>query len=267
VSPEGEIPVSLVSHAPLERGQLATFEDLSGRAAGRRYLAYLRIDADRIGDEFRNLAGRPQRTWGLSKLLDAAFSSAVAKLIASKFPNLYPVYGGGDDLFVIGPWNETLDFASAWRSEFRVISGDKLTFSAGVALAKPRQHILTKSEEAEHALDQAKGPPRDSIHALGITIPWGEFAGVLEGAHRLADLHADGQIRSALLHNIMELHSRWRQGDARWHSLLFYQTERNLAGAARDFVRREFLSVGNLWRHANFAVQYAMLSSASAERN
>lgn len=34
VSAEGEVPVPLVSHAPTERGQLATFEDLSNRAAG-----------------------------------------------------------------------------------------------------------------------------------------------------------------------------------------------------------------------------------------
>jgi len=64
-SPDGQVPIPLVSHAPLEHGQLATFEELAARAAGRHYLAYLRIDADRIGLEFRNLAGNPRRTWGL----------------------------------------------------------------------------------------------------------------------------------------------------------------------------------------------------------
>jgi hypothetical protein len=267
VSPDGQIPIPLISHAPLEHGQLATFEELSGRAAGRHYLAYLRIDADQIGLEFRNLAGDPRRTWGLSTLLDSAFSSAVPNLIGSKFPNLYPVYGGGDDLFVIGPWNDILDFSAAWRSEFRVISGDKLTFSAGVALAKPRQHILTKSEEAEHLLNEHAKGPRDSIHALGCTIQWAEFAQVLECARRLAVMHAERQIKSAMLHNVIELHDRWRKGDARWRSLLFYQVERNLTGAANSFVKRVFLSPGNLWKHADFAVRYAMLRSVGEERN
>lgn len=267
VSATGEVPVSLVSHAPTERGQLATFEDLSNRAAGRGYLAYLRIDADRIGEKFRDLAGQPQRIWGLSKLLDCTFSSAVSKLITARFPNLYPVYGGGDDLFVIGPWNDILDFAAAWRSEFRAISGDKLSFSAGVALAKPRQHILTKSEDAKRALNEHAKVPRDSIHALGCTIPWSEFPSVLDGSRRMAALYAESQIRSALLHNLIELHARWRQGDASWHSLLFYQTERNLTGAAKDFVKHAFLSPGNLWRHANFAVQYTILGATSAERS
>ena len=267
LSADGEIPVPLVSHAPTERGQLATFEDLSNRAAGRGYLAFLRIDADRIGEKFRDLAGQPERIRGLSKLLDGAFSSSVSHLIASQFPNLYPVYGGGDDLFVIGPWNDILDFAAAWRSEFRAISGDHLSFSAGVALAKPRQHILTKSEEAERALNEHAKVPRDSIHALGCTIPWSEFPSVLDGARRMAVLLAEGQIRSALLHNLIELHGRWRRGDARWHSLLFYQTERNLSGAGRDFVKQAFLSPGKLWRHANFAAQYTMLGATSARGN
>jgi CRISPR-associated protein Csm1 len=267
ISPDGQITIPLVSHVPVERGQLATFEDLSARAAGRRYLAYLRIDADRIGLEFRNLAGNPRRTWGLSTLLDSAFSSAVPNLIGSKFPNLYPVYGGGDDLFVIGPWNDILDFAAAWRSEFRAISDNKLTFSAGVALAKPRQHILTKSDDAEHALSEHAKGPRDSIRVLGCTMPWPEFDEALAGARRLAAMHAERQIKSALLNNIVELHDRARNGDARWHSLLFYQIERNLTGEAKSFVRSAFLAPGNLWKHANFIARYAMLHLSGEERN
>lgn len=267
VSPAGEIAIPLISHAPLERGQLATFENLSERATGRHYLAYLRIDADRIGLEFRSLAGNPRRTCGLSILLDSAFSSAVSNLMGSRFPNLYPVYGGGDDLFVIGPWNDILGFAASWRSEFRAISGGKLTFSAGVALAKPRQHILTKAEEAEYALNEHAKGPRDSIHALGCTISWAEFDEALAGARRLASLYADRKIKSALLHNIVELHDRCRKGDARWHSLLFYQIERNLTGEAKTFIKRAFLSPGDLWKHAGFAVRYAMLCSAGEETN
>jgi CRISPR-associated protein Csm1 len=267
VSRDGGDHISLVAHAPLERGQLATFEDLSKRAAGRQYLGYLRMDADRIGIEFNKLCGDPGRVWGLSTLLDSAFSSAVTDLIRSRFPNLYPVYGGGDDMFVIGPWNEILDFAAEWRFEFRAITKDKLSFSAGMALAKPRQHILTKSEEAEYALNEHAKSLRDSIHALGCTIPWTEFDGALTVARNLTEMHTGRQIRSALLYNIIDLHGRWRKGDARWHSLLFYQVERNLAGDAKNFIQQAFLSPGEFWKHADFAVRYTMLRSAGEERN
>ncbi|MBV8847201.1 MAG: hypothetical protein JO307_30695 [Bryobacterales bacterium] len=213
-SSQGEIPIPLISHAPVEGDGLATFEQLARRSAGRQYLAYLRIDADRIGQEFSKLEGNPQRTWGLSRLLDEAFTSGITKLLQTRFPNLYPVYGGGDDLFLIGPWNDALKFAVEWRNEFRGISGDRLTFSAGCALAKPRQHILTKSEEAKDALDQAK-EHRDSIHALGATISWSDFDEVYASGDKLAKFHTSGQIKSALLYNIMNLHDRWVKGDER----------------------------------------------------
>jgi len=259
ISSTGEIPIPLISHMPLQGHEPATFEQLAARAAGRRYLAYLRIDADKIGETFRNLGGDASRTWGLSTLLDHAFSSAVSKLMAEKFPDLYPVYGGGDDLFVIGPWNRALDFAAAWHSEFRSITDNKLTFSAGMALAKARQHILTKAEEANYLLEECAKVPRDSIHVLGETIRWAAFDEALVAARQLADMYAKQRIRSALLEDILKLHERWRKGDERWHSLLFYQIERNLGGEEMSFIRRAFLSPGNLWKHAGFVVRYVML--------
>jgi CRISPR-associated protein Csm1 len=204
VSPDGEFEVPLLTHAPVDRhGELLSFEELCERAAGRPYLAYLRMDADRVGIQFSQLKGIPSSIWGLSTLLDSAFSSEIGGLIRSKYPNIYPVYGGGDDLFVIGPWNDVLDFAADWYAKFREISDRRLTFSAGVALAKPRQHILSKSEQAKDALDEEAKKHRDSIHALGCTVPWPQFAAVLDIARQLAQFHAQRQIKSAMLYNIL----------------------------------------------------------------
>jgi len=254
----GTIEISSITHVPLHNGQLATFEQLAAKAIGRPYLGYLRIDADRIGAAFGKLENNPMRVWGLSRLLDRSFSAAVQDLLATRFPNVYPVYGGGDDLFVIGPWQDVLAFASALRRHFSTISGNQLTLSAGVALAKRKQHILTKSDEAEHALSAYAKRGRNSIHALGATMRWPDFDNALEAGQKLADLRARGRIRNAILQNILELHARWKEGDARWHSLLYYQVERNLREAreASDFVRQSFLGRGALWPHADFAVRY-----------
>jgi len=265
LSSNGSVSIPSLSHLPLERGQLATFENLAARALGRPYLAYLRIDADKIGEQFRLLAADPRRTWGLSSLLDRAFSQSVSRLIQSKFPNLYPVYGGGDDLFIIGPWNDVLDFAQAWHSEFQIITGGKLTFSAGVALAKPRQHILTKSDEAEHLLNAFAKTGRDSIHALGQTLTWAEYTKALDLGKQLAQMHAGKQIKSAILRNILDLRERCDKGDERWHSLLFYQVERNLEGNPRDLIKRSFLNPGDLWKSAAFIVRYTILRAGGKE--
>jgi CRISPR-associated protein Csm1 len=268
VSDNGNLSISSVTHAPLHNGQLATFEELSARAVGRPYLGYLRIDADRIGAAFGQLENDPLRIWGLSRLLDGSFSSTVDNLLSTRFTNVYPVYGGGDDLFVIGPWQDVLAFASSLRREFRTISGGQLTFSAGVALAKRKQHILTKSDESEHALNTYAKGERDSIHALGTTMRWDDFDKALCVGHKLAQFRAQGKIRGAILQNILELHARWQAGDARWHSLLYYQAQRNLKDApeASRFVQQVFLQPGHVWPHADFAVRYAMLASGAEQK-
>jgi CRISPR-associated protein Csm1 len=267
IGEEGDLEIRFIGHAPRTGARPATFEELAERSDGRRYLAYLRIDADRVGLEFDQLAGDPARIWGLSRFLDEAFSAGVGQLVRSRFAGVYPVYGGGDDLFVIGPWDEVLDFAAAWRAEFRERSDNRLTFSAGLALARPREHILTKSEEAARALEEAK-KARDSIHAFGETIGWGEFDPVYKGAQQLSKLHEAGQVQSAFLHDLANLHElsktpderdRERRRDARWHSRLYYQVHRNLAGEAREFATAALLSPGWLWPRVGFAVRYAML--------
>jgi CRISPR-associated protein Csm1 len=200
-------------------------------------------------------------------LLDEAFSVGVGELLRSRFAGVYPVYGGGDDLFVIGPWDEVLDFAAAWRAEFRERSDNRLTFSAGLALGRPREHILTKSEEAARALEEAK-ITRDSIHTLGETIGWEEFDRAYKGALELSKLHEAGQIRSAFLHDLAYLHQLAKgpgvrlpdkMPDERWHSRLYYQVHRNLMGEAREFASAAFLSPGWLWPQVGFAIRYAML--------
>jgi len=260
----GRLRIPSMSHVPMHNGQLATFEQLAAKARGRPYLAYLRIDADRIGAAFAELKDNAAQIWGLSRLLDSTFSSMVNELLLTRFQNVYPVYGGGDDLFVIGPWQEVLAFASSLRSEFRRISDGRLTFSAGVSLAKKKQHILTKSDEAEHALNAHAKAERDSIHALGATMRWPQYEKALKAGQELAELHAGRKLRSAVLKDILELHARWKAGDARWHSLLHYQAERNLKEApeARDFVQRTFLRPGDVWPQADFAVRYAMLTKS-----
>jgi hypothetical protein len=65
----------------------------------------------------------------------------------------------------------------------------------------------------------------------------------------------------------MNLRERCDEGDGRWHSLLFYQVERNLTSDARGFVKQAFLAPGNLWKHAAFAVRYAMLRGGREEEN
>ena len=71
--------------------------------------------------------------------------------------------------------------------EFHKATAGALSFSAGIALSKPKQHILTKAE-ADFALNEhaKKNPGKASVHVFGDTFRWSEFhAGCAEGAGKL----------------------------------------------------------------------------------
>src|SRR5581483_5736642 len=199
----GYEPWYLLRHVPTDNtARTLDFDEIAARAPGhRKWLGCLRIDADQIGRHFAQLGGDPTRVWGLSRLLNHFFASTAENLLEEKFPNIYAVYGGGDDLFVIGPWTDTLDFALALRGHLRSVVGDDLTFSAGVALAKPREHVLSMARRAAGELERAKETPgygrgsgRNQIRALETTCDWEKFAVVLAQAKQVTSSLESGDI-------------------------------------------------------------------------
>jgi len=273
----------ILRHLPTDGGRVLDFDEIAERSAGpKKWLGYLRLDIDHAGREFERLDGDALRTWSLSRLLHRFLTTEVGHLIRSRFSNLYAVYGGGDDLFIIGPWEEVLDFAATLRQHLTEIVDDKLTFSAGMTLAKPSEHILTKAQEAGDELSIAKDEPaygrdvsRDQVRALGTTSDWARFSEILATAKRVKEWFETRQIPSRFLHHLLELHQQWadaaRDRSAqdlaarfRYHSLLHYQIRRNLPqGPARDWAL-SLLKNQSHWPWASFIARYVLLSSQRA---
>lgn len=276
----------LLHHLPRDRGAPLTFEDIAKSAAGsRKWLGYLRIDGDGAGKHFHSLHGDARRTWGLSRLLNVFFAQVANDLIANKFSNIYPVYGGGDDLFVVGPWNELLDFSLKLRQELRSVAGNELTFSAGLSLAKPKEHILTHANLAGQQLDIAKKTAgygretkggRDQIRALGATTDWETFSRLLPAAKDVSGWMESKQIPNSFLRQVLTVHHYWDERYAksnsrntaaveRYKPLLYYQIQRNLKpGKPREWAEG-LLKPDSLWPWANFIARYAMLAAQRGE--
>lgn len=70
----------------------------------------------------------------LARMLNYFFSGCLMQTIRREFPNVYVVFAGGDDVFVMGPWAETVDFALRMAADFRRFCGDNpaVTLSAGM---------------------------------------------------------------------------------------------------------------------------------------
>ncbi len=95
------------------------FQTITGKSHGRHYLGFLKADVDNLGSIFAfELRGvgdarwdTPSRIAGMSRQLDLFFTGWIEHLLEVDFADCYCVFSGGDDLFIIGPWNQILDFA------------------------------------------------------------------------------------------------------------------------------------------------------------
>ncbi len=274
----------LLHHLPSESGRALDFKELADRSPGsRKWLGYLRIDVDRAGACFDELQGDPVRTWALSRLLNTFFAVRANDLIRANYQSVYAVYGGGDDLFVVGPWTDLLDLALALRQELALLTLEALTFSAGLSLAKPHEHVLTQATLSGEELERAKQGTsfgrdcgRDQIRALGATVHWQTFKGLLATAKRVKQWVEDRVLPSSFLHQALQLHRDWsgarnehpHRNDARvcrYRPLLYYQAQRNLKpGEAKDWVL-SLLKPKSEWPWADFVMRYAMLAAEKPE--
>ncbi|MCX5977787.1 MAG: type III-A CRISPR-associated protein Cas10/Csm1 [Coprothermobacterota bacterium] len=227
------------------------FDCLANRAGGRKYLGYLKADVDRLGSLFAwGLRGDDKdrssvsRIATLSRMLDLFFSGWVEQLLRTRFSYCYAVYSGGDDLFLIGPWDEITGFAEYIQKEFHRFSNDNanLTLSAGIALAKARTPLSRAVALADEALEEAKETPtigaqtsRDQLVFLGSTFKWRDALPALETGRKLADWLKQekinsGQVRRLLTYGQMatRYHLRKEARALRYIPLLVYDLRRNM---------------------------------------
>jgi CRISPR-associated protein Csm1 len=241
---------------PPEEGDLLTFAELaalstetnqSGLAIGRPMLALLKADVDNLGRVFGEGLGDRRslsRTAALSRLMDAFFTGWLPDHLRGRFPYLYTVYAGGDDMMVLGPWLDVLNFAPALRSAFGRFSGGNpsLTLSAGVELFDPKTPISLAAAGAEARLEAAKHFDRakDRISAIGpvdTPMTWKEWDKVLEQAEELHQLIGEQKISTALLYRLLQLDDRRRRARtdpacADWRAKLGYTLWRSVKADA-----------------------------------
>lgn len=124
------------------------------------------------------------------------------------------VYSGGDDVFLVGAWNDVIDAALRIENAFRVFCGGALTISAGISLHDDHFPIRQAAAQSAELEDRAKQMPGENALALFTpeeehTYPWKEFREKVlnEKLQLLRDFfRADEQERgNAFLYRLLEL--------------------------------------------------------------
>ena len=134
------------------------FEGLAEKAKGKKYLGTLRMDVDYLGTIFSGGIQNPSisRVATISRFLTNFFRYHLDHILEGLVITV--VYSGGDDLYLVGAWDHTIEAAKRIRTKFTEYCGDSpyLTISGGIVVTKPKEPVYRVSRIAEEAEAMAK---------------------------------------------------------------------------------------------------------------
>lgn len=165
-------------------------------------LGVLRMDVDNLGEIFKHGLGNQatlSRLASLSFRISLFFEGWLKKLCeGEEYKNkqgeglIYTVYAGGDDLFLIGPWDLIPPLAQNIVKDFaRYTSPAGLHASAGMAFIDGKYPVYQAAEDAGDALDNAKDElvgGRNAFTFLGKSWKWDAFEELSNKQKRLSNL-------------------------------------------------------------------------------
>lgn len=171
-----------------ENDGLIDFKQLSDQSTGIKRLGVLRADVDNLGFTFIKGFEEPgfntlSRFTTLSRQLSLFFKYIINNLCKKenttieyftlpgkeadkKERSLVIVYSGGDDLFIVGSWDDVLEFSIDLYHAFKVFTNGSLHFSAGFSMYHPSYPISQIAKEVGELESFSKEMPEKNSIAL-----------------------------------------------------------------------------------------------------
>lgn len=218
-------------------GALKTLEDIAACGTGEIALVTLKGDIDDLGALFQKGLETPTfaRWASLSRQVNAFFALWLPWHCAQHAPDTYTVFAGGDDFFLIGPWEQTIALAGQMREAFgKYVARDDITFSLGATMSHPNTPARHLAEAAEAGLEQAKayrgqdGKAKNAASLWGVTVGWPGWRDLtgkhVEALDRLIEGQSTGYLYSLL--RLADQAASKRPEDALWRSRLHYRSAR-----------------------------------------
>jgi CRISPR-associated protein Csm1 len=202
----------------------STFEQLAEKAEGIKRIAALRLDVDDMGRAFisgfhhKKYAERYislSRTAAFSRSLSLFFKFYLNHLLSSpsfrlkggdktgRFATV--IYSGGDDVFIVGAWNDALELALEISDSFGRYTQGTLTLSGGIGIynhSYPIARIAFETGAMESAAKHAAANEKNRVSL---------FTKAAVGIYRWTELKE--KVIDEKLTPISDYFSRMRQSD------------------------------------------------------
>ena len=158
------------------------FDEFAKESRGISLIGALRMDVDDLGSLFSTRIGeggnrRLEVYTALSHLLNLFFKYYLNRICEGdieyqfevcprkeKSRKVTMVYSGGDDLFIVGSWDDVAELGFDIRSAFREFTGgDNVTLSGGMTVHKPKFPLYQMAELSKRAEARAKDNKYDLL--------------------------------------------------------------------------------------------------------
>jgi CRISPR-associated protein Csm1 len=182
-------------------GQPMTFTHLGVLSESDfRRLGVLRMDVDNLGTVFKDGLGDSfslSRMAALSSQISLFFEGWLKRIVEMDGRNnrVYAVYSGGDDLFLLAPWEKVPPLALQIVDDFAKYTGGHpgLHISGGMAFIGGKYPIYQAAEDAAQAEELAKQEDKNAFAFLNKRWVWTDFRELAERKKALKDLVVEGK--------------------------------------------------------------------------
>lgn len=217
------VEVSVPTYTPKRGNETVLLHELAETDAEDQprsgpYLALLKLDGDGIGALISGALNH-DRTGGTFRKLSADlarfFGPELAEFLKIKYPRIYLVYSGGDDLVATGYFMDVLAAARDIHDRF-ADTNIGATVSAGVTFYDRQSSILRAIEAAETELENAKdndghgpGHKRNAVSISGCRLGWKDLQRTLTDVHGLKEAIENEALNRGALNLLRQLGESW----------------------------------------------------------
>lgn len=200
-----------------------TLKENADHAVGIRRIGVLRADVDNLGSAFTEGFSAKYDTFSRKTMLSESLS-LFFKFYLNYFMEhgneqlkekekeraITVVYSGGDDVFVIGSWDDVIGFAIDLHNEFAAFTQNKLTLSAGIGIYQEKYPVSRIAYEVGNLEECAKLNGKDSVSLFTdeFTFKWDVFIHeIYEKKYRLISSFFEGNEErgTSFLYHLLDL--------------------------------------------------------------
>ena len=255
-------PIKTLHHIACEDRKLLE----NGKWRGEIALLTLKGDVDNLGALFQQGLEKPTfAKWAsLSRQVNFFFALWLPWFCehgkdengVARYRNTYTVFAGGDDFFLIGPWQSTLALAGKIHRHFTgYMVNEHITFSAGMAMTQPKVPARQLARTAEAGLEKSKAhgvnssEPKNATTLWNQTVSWANWHELMNVRTKalnklLEDAESHGApLSTGMIYSLLQLADKAEQDqpgnmnrrpeDSLWRSQLAYRTSRFITDRVR----------------------------------